>query len=100
MDDATRIDLIKQLAKETGMLDVHNSKYDGAYYDTSTGTFYCEGIVIPKNKVENALLYFKKQMHTYKDMAARDSSMLEMYCNYAVACNAIMLLHETVNKKE
>lgn len=98
MDDTTRVNLIKELAKETGMLDPHGTKYSGSYYDTATGTFYCEGIVIPRNRVEKALEYFKKQMYACKDIAARDSNMLESYCNYAVACNAIMLLHETATE--
>ena len=98
MDESTRSDLIKQLAKETGMLDPHDSKYSGSYYDVGTGTYYCEGIVIPRNRVEKALTYFKKQMYSYKDLANRNPDMLETYCNYAVACNAIMLLHETATE--
>ena len=99
MDDRTRSNLIKQLAKESGMLDPYDSKYGKSYYDKSTGTFYCEGIVIPKNRVEHALNYFQKQMYIYRDMANRDNTMLETYCNYAVAFNAISLLNETVQKK-
>lgn len=97
MDDATRIDLINQLAKSTGIVDTHNSKYQGAHYDESTGTFYCEGLVIPHNSIENALKFFKRQMNTYKDAAARDKTLLEMYMNYAVATNAIMMLSDNVH---
>ena len=101
MDDTTHINLIKQLAQSTGMVDAYDSKYQGAHYDESTGTFYCEGLVIPHNSIENALKFFKRQMNTYKDAAAHDKTLLEMYMNYAVATNAIIMLSDNVrNIKE
>ena len=40
-------------------------------------------------------------MNTYKDAAAHDKTLLEMYMNYAVATNAIIMLSDNVrNIKE
>lgn len=85
--------LIHSLADSMGIADTHDTRYSEAHYDSSTGTFYCEGISLPHSSMERILSWYKTQMNVYRDRAARDRNAMEFYMRYAVAYNAIVLMN-------
>ena len=75
---ADRIDLINQLASSMGAGDFAATKYEGSKYDSSTGTLYCDGIMITANVIDKAERYFKdlKNKCSYSDPASREMAMI------------------------
>ena len=96
MNSEDRENLIRSLAREVGLEDITASKYNGAHYDESTGTFYCEGIALPHSSIDRIKSWYKTQMERTKDLAARDNSVMEQYMRYALAYNAISLLKDNM----
>ncbi|MCR5487203.1 MAG: hypothetical protein K6F35_06690 [Lachnospiraceae bacterium] len=94
-----REELIRKLADQAGMTDQYNTKYAGSRYDSNTGTFYCEGIVVTHNSVVEAQNYYKHQMEHYKAVAAKDKSMTNQYIFAAVAYNAITMMADDGRSK-
>ena len=91
-----REDLIKQLAASYGM--PVNVKDATTHYDPGTGTLYCEGVAIPKHTLDRAYKHFDSQKERLKALADRDAVIMDQYLFNVVACNAIKLLHETVQR--
>ncbi len=84
--------LIKELASSFGMPDVYSTRTSESRFDPSTGTLYCEGVVIPKSTVDKALAHFEKQKEYLKKNSDKDASIREMYLINTVAHNAILML--------
>lgn len=86
--------LIQSLADSMGIADTHDTRYSGAHYDESTGTFYCEGMSLPHSSLDRILTWYKSQMNVYRERAQRDRNAMEFYMRYAVAYNAILMLNK------
>ena len=82
---------IRKMASAYGFQNV--SKFDESRYDSSTGTLYCNGYIIPYNSIQKAREYFKQQMGYYKELTDKNGSQFKdmLYCN-TVAYNAINML--------
>ncbi len=94
MENRQREELIRKLASQAGMTDQFNTKYEGSRYDSNTGTFYCEGIVVTHNSVVEAQNFYKRQMESLKAKASKDKGLTNQYIFAAVAYNAITLMAE------
>lgn len=90
--------LIRDLASSFGMNDIHGSKYNGSRYDSATGTFYCDGVVIPKHTIDKAISYFENQMEYCKTRSGSSAELMEMYLINTVAYNAICMLKDNVSQ--
>ena len=89
---ADRIDLINQLASSMGAGDFASTKYEGSKYDASTGTLYCDGIMITANVIDKAENYFRelKNKCSYSDPASREMAMI-----YQVAIEGVKKIRES-----
>lgn len=87
-----REDLINQLAASMGAGDFANTKYEESRYDASTGTLYCDGIMITKVVIEKAEQYFRslKAKCSYTDPASREMAMI-----YQLAIEGIKKIKES-----
>ena len=83
-------DLIKGLTSAYGI--PVESKYAESRFDTSTGTFYCNGHVITPGKIEQALRYFEASK-TYVEAG----SDVYMFCELAQEAIKLMQKNGTVN---
>lgn len=54
----TRTDLINQLAASMGAGDYAKTRFEESRYDAETGTLYCDGYVISKSVIEEAIQHF------------------------------------------
>lgn len=99
MEYKKKVDIIQSLAEHMGVLDagVH---YEKPKYDASTGTFWCEGIVLPHSSMKEIKEWFKEQMYAYRENANVDPVKKEYYMRFAVAYNAILLLEDNIEKKD
>ncbi len=88
--------LIRDLATSFGLSDGRASKYGGSRYDSATGTFYCDGITIPKHTVDKALEYYSRQMEYFRGRADQNTDAMDMFLISTVAFNAINLLKDNV----
>ncbi|MCR4654098.1 MAG: hypothetical protein K5744_10485 [Eubacterium sp.] len=84
-----RQDLINQLANSMGAGDFAATKYEDSRYDASTGTLYCDGIMIASTVIDKAEAYFKglKTKCSYADPSSREMAMI-----YQVAIEGIKLI--------
>lgn len=89
---ADRQDLINQLASSMGAGGFASTKYEESRYDTSTGTLYCDGIMIASTVIEKAESHFKalKAKCSYNDPASREMAMI-----YQVAIEGIKKIRES-----
>lgn len=92
--------LIKELATHMGVVDNFSTRYGPSRYDASTGTLYCEGVVVPHSSLVKIKDWYKHQMDVTRDIATRDKSQMETYMRYAVAYNAISLLKDNIEDAE
>ena len=92
-----KADLIKSLAESVGMTDMFDTKTDGPRYDASTGTLYCDGIVLPHSSIEREKEWYRRQMETYRAQAEHDALKKEYFLHYAIAYNAICMLEDNIN---
>ncbi len=95
---ADREQLIRDLASSYGMTDIHKSKYNGSRFDVATGTFYCDGVMIPRHTMEKAQNHFKEQMDYLKGRSNQSSELMEMYLFNTIAYNAICMLKNTLTE--
>lgn len=87
-----RQNLINQLASSMGAGDFAQTKYEGSKYDPSTGTLYCDGIMITANVIDKAEAHFKalKSKCSYTDPSSREMAMI-----YQVAIEGIKKIRES-----
>lgn len=95
-----REQLIRDLASSYGMADTHKSKYNGSRFDMATGTFYCDGVMIPRHTMDKALNHFKEQMEYLKGRSSQSNELMEMYLFNTIAYNAINMLRDNLTKKK
>ncbi len=86
---ADREDLINQLAAKMGAGDFASTKYEESRYDSSTGTLYCDGIMIASTVIDKAEAHFKalKSKCSYADPSSREMAMI-----YQVAIEGIKMI--------
>lgn len=86
---ADREDLINQLAAKMGAGDFASTKYEESRYDSSTGTLYCDGIMIASTVIDKAETHFKalKSKCSYADPSSREMAMI-----YQVAIEGIKMI--------
>ena len=89
-----REDIINQLAASMGAGDFARTKFEGSRYDSSTGTLYCEGYVISKSVIDEAISHFT-MLRSKCDISDPDSRKMAMI--YQAAIEALKMLDE---KKE
>ena len=89
---ADRESLISQLASSMGAGDFAATKYEESRYDSSTGTLYCDGIMIASTVIDKAEQYFKnlKSKCSYTDPSSREMAMI-----YQVAIEGIKVLKQS-----
>jgi hypothetical protein len=89
---ADRGDLINQLAATMGAGNFASTKYEESRYDASTGTLYCDGIMIASTVIDKAESHFKalKAKCNYADPASREMAMI-----YQVAIEGIKKIRES-----
>lgn len=89
-----RDETIHALAASVGMTDIYGTQHISRY-DATTGTLYCEGIVLPNNSVDKIMHWYKQQADQYRPLASRDSSIKEQYLRYLLAYQAIKLMKDS-----
>ena len=84
--------LINQLAAKMGAGDFAQTKYTDSKYDATTGTLYCDGIMITKPVIDKAEQHFKnlKSKCSYNDPASREMAMI-----YQVAIEGINMIRNS-----
>ncbi|WP_026653596.1 hypothetical protein [Butyrivibrio proteoclasticus] len=90
-----RSDIINQLAASMGAGDYANTRYEGSRYDKTTGTLYCDGMILSKSAIDEALSWFK-MMHS-KCLTINDAASNKMATTYKIAIEAINRLKEGKN---
>lgn len=92
----SRSDLINQLAASMGAGDYAKTRFEESRYDPETGTLYCDGYVISKSVIDEALQHFNMMQHkcNMNDPASRHMAMI-----YKTAIEGIKKLREN-DKKE
>lgn len=83
--------LISQLAESVGLHNPVNTRYEGSYYDASTGTLYCKGMALSKPLAEMAIKHFEILENRYdmSDPESRDIAMM-----YRCAIEAIKMMQD------
>lgn len=92
----SRTDLINQLAASMGAGDYAKTRFEESRYDPETGTLYCDGYVISKSVIDEAIQHFKL-MQSKCDMS--DPASRHMALIYKTALEGIKKLREA-DKKE
>ncbi len=87
-----RADTISALAAAMGAGEFAQTKYEEARFDTETGTLYCNGYVISKSIIDNALNHFKMLQNKCD---TTDPSQRQMALIYATAVEAIKFMQPT-----
>lgn len=87
-----REDLIGALAAAMGQGSFSNTKYEESRYDNSTGTLYCQGYIISKSTVDDALAFFKASKKKTDKMAETDTTLRNQALYYQVAVEAILMM--------
>ena len=99
----SREQLIGALATAMGAGSFAQTKYEGAHFDHDTGTLYCNGIVISKSSIQDALEYFQASKVNCEKMAEQngDISMrnIAIYMQTAIEAIKLMQHKEIVPKK-
>ena len=99
----SREELIGALATAMGAGSFSQTKYEGAHYDHDTGTLYCNGIVISKTSIQDALEYFRASKQNCEKMAEQnnDSSMrnIALYMQTAIEAIKLMQKKDIIPKK-
>ena len=93
----SRSDLINQLAASMGAGDYAKTRFEESRYDPETGTLYCDGYVISKSVIDEAMQHFRL-MQSKCDMNDRASRHMAMI--YKTAIEGIKKLREADEKKE
>ncbi len=92
MNEKSRNDIIEKLAMSMGAVTESATKFDTARYDGSTGTLYCNGVKYSRNKVDDALNYFRKMQATANASGSRDMQNIGTY--YQIAVEAILIMEK------
>ena len=92
----SRSDLINQLAASMGAGDYAKTRFEESRYDPETGNLYCDGYVISKSVIDEAIQHFKL-MQSKCDMS--DPASRHMALIYKTALEGIKKLREA-DKKE
>ena len=92
-----REDLINQLAMSMGAGEYGRTKYENSRFDASTGTLYCDGYMITKNVLDEAVAYFTglRNKCDYKDPDSRKMAMI-----YQSAIEAIKMMREAKDEAQ
>ena len=90
---AQREDLINQLAASMGAGDFARTKYEESRFDPETGTLYCDGMMVSKSSIDEALIFFK-QMYA-KCKQNNDAPSQKMAIIYKIAIEAITQMQKT-----
>ncbi|MDC7292305.1 MULTISPECIES: hypothetical protein [unclassified Butyrivibrio] len=87
----SRSDLINQLAASMGAGDYAKTRFEESRFDPETGTLYCDGYVISKSVIDEALQHFKLMQNKcdMSDPASRHMAMI-----YKTAIEGIKKLQE------
>ncbi|MCR5094014.1 MAG: hypothetical protein K6B72_08580 [Lachnospiraceae bacterium] len=95
MNNSTdREKLITALASAMGQGDYSSTKYSESKYDPTTGTLFCQGYIISKSTVDEALEYFKKAKLRADQSADADNSMRNVALYYQTAIEAIIMMQK------
>ncbi|MCR4762307.1 MAG: hypothetical protein K5696_02145 [Lachnospiraceae bacterium] len=87
-------DLIGALAAAMGQGGYSTTKYEESRYDSSTGTLYCQGYIISKSSVDEAVEYFRNAKKKCDRMADTDVTMRNAGLYYQVAIEAILMMQK------
>ena len=87
-----REDLINQLAASMGAGDFARTKYENSRFDSSTGTLYCDGYIITKSVLDEAVAHFTG-LRSKCDIKNPDSRKMAMI--YQAAIEAIKMMQES-----
>ena len=90
-----REDLIKSLAESVGFKSIKADRQESVF-DVSTGTLYCNGMIITKSISEEASRFFENLERQYLD-GAHENKQLAMF--YRCAIEAISLMQTDEVKK-
>ncbi|MBR4529954.1 MAG: hypothetical protein IKO80_06730 [Lachnospiraceae bacterium] len=89
-----REDLIGALAAAMGQGGYSATKYEESRYDTSTGTLYCQGYIISKTSVDEALEFFRNSKKRSDRMAETDPNARNSSLYFQVAIEAIQMMQK------
>ena len=92
----SRTDLINQLAASMGAGDYAKTRFEESRYDPETGILYCDGYVISKSVIDEAIQHFKL-MQGKCDM--NDPASRHMALIYKTAIEGIKKLRENDKNK-
>ncbi|MCR5674928.1 MAG: hypothetical protein K6G16_04390 [Lachnospiraceae bacterium] len=90
-----REDLIGALAAAMGQNNYSSTKYEESRYDVSTGTLYCQGYIISKTSVDEALEFFRAAKKKNERLADTDTAARNAALYYQVAVEAILMMQKT-----
>ena len=90
-----RKDLINQLAASMGAGDYAKTRFEESRFDPESGTLYCDGYVISKSVIDEAIQHFKL-MQSKCDM--NDPASRHMALIYKTALEGIKKLRESEKK--
>ncbi|MBO5624011.1 MAG: hypothetical protein J5959_20565 [Butyrivibrio sp.] len=86
-----RTELINQLSASMGAGDYAKTRYEKSRYDLDTGTLYCDGYVISKTVIDEAISQFNLMQGkcNMEDPASRHMALI-----YKTAIEAIKRMRE------
>ena len=86
---ADRNDLINQLAASMGAGNFASTKPEESRFDVSTGTLYCNGMIISQSTAEKAMQHFEI---LEKKCNLQDSNQRQMAMIYRCAVESIKMM--------
>lgn len=86
---ADRSDLINQLAASMGAGKFASTEPEESRYDVSTGTLYCNGMIISQSTAEKAVQHFEV---LEKKCDVKDANQRQMAMIYRCAIEAIKMM--------
>ena len=89
---ADRADIINQLAASMGAGDYAATRYEENRYDPDRGTLYCDGIMISKSSIDEALLFYRQMYDKCK--LNTDNASQKMAIIYKIAIEAIVKMQQ------
>ena len=95
---ADREDLINQLAASMGAGDFAATRYEESRFDPETGTLYCDGIMVSKSAIDEALAFYR-QMYA-KCKYNTDNASQKMAITYKIAIEAITKMQQQKDAKK
>lgn len=90
--------LISALASAMGQGAYADTKFSESRYDASTGTLFCQGYIISRYTVDEALEYFRKAKAQADRLAESEPAMRNTALYYQTAIEAIAMMQKQAIK--